>query len=83
MLGGRFWCTNRFEMRICDFVFSLIFYWFLYVFGDLEGVMFVLFRDFLRFVFCIDFWSLFCSILGSFWEAFGNPSRSFLASILG
>ena len=34
--------------------------------------MFVLFRVFFRFVFCIDFWSFFLLILGSFWEALGR-----------
>ena len=38
---------------------------------------------FFRFVFCIDFWSFFGSILGSFWEAFWGQNRSFWASISG
>ena len=46
-----------------------------------DGPKTVLFRFFFRFVFCIDFWSLFGAILVSFWGALGSPNRSFLASI--
>ena len=34
--------------------------------------MFVLFRFFFRIVFCSDFWSFFCPILGACWEALGG-----------
>ena len=42
-----------------------------------------LYRFFLRIVFCIDFWSIWGSILEPFWEPLGGPNRSFLASNLG
>ena len=43
----------------------------------LEGAIFVLYRFFFRFVFGIDFWSIFGAILVSFWGALGSPNRSF------
>ena len=46
-----------------------------------DGPKTVLCRFFFRFVFCIDFLSLFGSILVPFGGAFGSPNRSFLASI--
>ena len=81
--GGVFGAKMGSKRVYVIFGFSLNVHWLLYVFCDLEGAIFVSFRDFFRFVFCIDFWSFFGSILGSFWEAFGSPNRSFLASIFG
>ena len=50
----------------------LKFYWFFHYFWCLGGPIFDLCWLFFRFVFCIDFWSFFGPILGSFWEAFGR-----------
>ena len=47
----------------------------------LEGAIFVLYRFFFRFVFGIDFWSIFGAILVSFWGAFGSPNQSFFSFI--
>ena len=69
---GRFWSEHWVKMRICVFRVLLIFRWFFNGFCVSEGVMFVLFRFFFRFVFGIDFWSFFGPISGSFWEAFGG-----------
>ena len=60
-----------------------IFIMFFNAFCVLEGAIFVLYRVFFRFVFCIDFWSPFGPILVSFLDAFGRPNQSFLASIFG
>ena len=85
--GVRFW--DVFGAQIGStcvyaiFCFLLIFLKFFNVFCVSEGVMFVLFRFFFRFVFGIHFLSFFGSILGSLWEAFESPTRSFQASIFG
>ena len=84
--GVRFWVVfggqigSNFEYVI--FWCLLIFLRFFNGFCTSEGVIFVLCRFFFRFVFCIDFWSLFGPILGSFWEALGGPNPSFWPSIL-
>ena len=59
----------------------LIFYWFFNVFCDLEGAIFVSFRDFFRFAFCIDFWSLLGPFGVPFWDSLGSLNSSFWVSI--
>ena len=79
----RFRSPKSIKMRLMCFCFLLIFYWFFHYFCILDHLMLVLYRFFFRIVFCIVFWSLWGSILESFWEALGDPNRSFLASLLG
>ena len=81
-----FWKQNRVKMRLCDFMifidFPLVFQYFLGLGGCYFRLMLALFS--LRFLyrFLVAFWCDFGVILGCFWEAFGCPNRSFLASIL-
>ena len=79
---GRFWSPKSINMRLVSFWFLLFLYWFLNHFCILGGLMLVLYRFFFRIVFCIDFWSIWGSFCGSFWEALGGPNGLFLASIL-
>ena len=85
--GVRFWDVFGAQIgSTCVYVifcFLLIFLRFFNVFCVSEGVILVLFRFFFRFVFGIHFLSFFGSILGSLWEAFESPTRSFQASIFG
>ena len=52
-------------------------------FGRLWGSKSIIFGIDFEHRFLIVFWSDFGVILGGFWEAFGGPNRSFLASIFG
>ena len=80
---GVFGAKNRSK---CDlWVFDV--YWF-YIgfsttFASWGGLMLVRCWFFFRIVFCIDFLSIWGSILEPFWEPLGGPNRYFLALILG
>ena len=65
---GCFWSQKSIKMRLMSFSFLLILYWFFHYFCVLGGLMLVLYRFFLRIVFCIDFWS----IWDRFWSPFGS-----------
>ena len=45
--------------------------------SDQDGLKTVFFGFFFRFVFCIDFWTLFDAILVPFWRGLGRPTRDF------
>ena len=77
---GRFWSQKSIKMRLMSFWFLLILYWFFHYFCVLGGLMLVLYRFFLRIVFCIDFLVDLGIDFGALLGAFGG-SKSIIFGI--